>query len=96
LGSEFVAALRQIADNHPAVVREVRGMGLLIGVEFYDEKAAMTAVCGMVRRGVLVAYTQNNPRVIRFEPPLVIEPRQLHRAADAFAEAVAEVARATS
>lgn len=89
LGRMFLATLQQIADDHSAMVQEVRGKGLLIGVEFHDEMAALLVMVGMVQRRVLVAYTQNNQKVIRIEPPLVITKEQLQRVADAFAEATA-------
>jgi putrescine aminotransferase len=44
----------------------------------------------MVKRNVVAAYTLNNPRVMRFEPPLIIEASQVDTALQAFREAVAE------
>jgi len=41
---------------------------------------------------VLVAYSLNNPKVIRIEPPLIIEESELQRAIDAVSEAIAETA----
>jgi putrescine aminotransferase len=44
----------------------------------------------MARRGVIAAYTLNNPNVIRFEPPLIVTAAQVETAITAFREAVAE------
>jgi putrescine aminotransferase len=44
----------------------------------------------MARRGVIAAYTLNNPKVIRFEPPLIVSEAQIDTAIAAFREAVAE------
>jgi putrescine aminotransferase len=46
----------------------------------------------MLKRGVIVAYTLNNPRVIRFEPPLIISEQEIDVALEAFEEAVDETA----
>lgn len=91
LGEKFLSMLRQIASNYPEIVYEVRGRGLLIGVEFHNEQDALQVMVGMVQQRVLVAYTQNNPKVIRFEPPLVITVAQIERVADAFAKTLSAV-----
>jgi putrescine aminotransferase len=44
----------------------------------------------MVHRGVIAAYTLNNPKVIRFEPPLVISKPEIDKVVDAFRGGVAE------
>jgi putrescine aminotransferase len=44
----------------------------------------------MTRRGVIAAYTLNNPRVIRFEPPLIVSAEQVDTAVSVFAESVDE------
>jgi len=40
---------------------------------------------------VLTAYTLNNPRVIRLEPPLIVQPEHIDQALETFAEALAQV-----
>ena len=44
----------------------------------------------MMKRGVCAAYTLNNPRVIRFEPPLIIQDSMIEQAVEAFGGAVDE------
>lgn len=89
-GDYFLSSLQRVAEMHSDMIKEVRGKGLLIGVEFYDADVATIVVAGMLRRRVLVAYTLNNPLVIRFEPPLIIEREQIDEAVNSFAEAVAD------
>ena len=47
-------------------------------------------IAQMTKRGVIAAYTLNNPRVIRFEPPLIISDAQIEQAVSVFSEAVVE------
>ncbi len=90
LGGKFQDFLRKVQAEHPQMIREVRGRGLLIGVEMAHPDIALLVIGGLVNRGVVAAYTFNNPQVIRFEPPLIIPEDLLQRAGEAFAEAVEE------
>ncbi len=90
VGGGFIAQLRAVQEKHPKAVHDVRGMGLMIGVEFTHEEVGELCIGGLVRRGVIVAYTLNNPKVIRFEPPLIISEDDLTRVAAAFDESITE------
>ncbi|MHB9036929.1 MAG: aspartate aminotransferase family protein [Armatimonadota bacterium] len=92
LGSVLLEGVQAVQKQYPNSIREVRGMGLLAGVEFDSEDFAALVIAGCGRRDVLVAYSLNNPKVIRLEPPLIIEESELQRAIDAVGEAVAETA----
>ncbi|HZT40907.1 MAG TPA: aminotransferase class III-fold pyridoxal phosphate-dependent enzyme [Chthonomonadaceae bacterium] len=89
-GEQLLAGLRSVQSALPGVLRAVRGRGLLVGVEFEVKDVAEIAINGMARRGVIAAYTLNNPKVIRFEPPLVVSAEQVEQAIVAFREAVEE------
>ncbi|MCC6731379.1 MAG: aminotransferase class III-fold pyridoxal phosphate-dependent enzyme [Chthonomonadales bacterium] len=89
-GRQLLAGLRAVAERHPDALAEARGVGLLIGVEFRVKDAAELTINGMARRGVIAAYTLNNPHVIRFEPPVIISEAQVGTAIRAFEESVDE------
>jgi putrescine aminotransferase len=91
-GEQMLAGLRAVRARFPETLAEVRGRGLMIGVEFFVKDAAELTINGMSRRGVIAAYTLNNPKVIRFEPPLIITAAQVDQAVTAFAVAVEESA----
>ena len=75
-------------------MKDVRGRGLMIGVEFGHEDITGLVLSGMAQRDVLVVpYTFNNATVTRFEPPLMISDEQIEWAATAFEEAVAQTAQ---
>ncbi|MEO7453812.1 MAG: aspartate aminotransferase family protein [Fimbriimonadales bacterium] len=90
VGEHLIARLREVGAHFPAVFSEVRGVGLMIGVEFSMDDVAELTIAAMVKRNVVAAYTLNNPRVIRFEPPLIMTKEQADTAVDVFADAVAE------
>jgi ornithine--oxo-acid transaminase len=68
-GSYFMDELRKIDSPH---VKEVRGKGLLIGVELKQESGIARPYCEkLMHEGMLCKETHES--VIRFAPPLVIE-----------------------
>ena len=89
-GEKLMCALRATQAKYPQCVKEVRGRGLMIGVEFPHEDIGALVIVGLLQRNVIAAYTINNPTAIRFEPPLIITDEQVAWAATAFDEAVAQ------
>jgi len=88
-GNQLLAGVRAIAQVEPTVIAEVRGLGLLVGVELTSEGYGGTIIPEMLKRGVTVAWTLNQQRVIRLEPPLVVTSDEVARAVVAFGEAIA-------
>ncbi|MFP4395512.1 MAG: ornithine--oxo-acid transaminase [Anaerolineales bacterium] len=73
LGAYFKQELEAIASPY---VKEIRGKGLLIGVELKAEAGGARRFCEALRdRGILAKETHHT--VIRFAPPLVIEKETL-------------------
>jgi ornithine--oxo-acid transaminase len=69
MGEYFVEQLSEI--NSP-YIKEVRGKGLLIGVELHPSAGGARRFCvGLKEQGILAKETHEN--VIRFAPPLVID-----------------------
>jgi putrescine aminotransferase len=91
-GQQMKHGLQQVKDAQPGLIADVRGIGLMLGVEFTVDEVAELVIAHMLKRGVIAAYTLNNPRVIRFEPPLIISEEEVDRAVNVFAEAVGETA----
>lgn len=84
LGPALMQALRDL--HHPAI-RDVRGRGLLVGIEIDPAWASARAVCeALVNEGVLSKDTHHT--VVRFAPPLVIQRAQLEGAVAALARAL--------
>ena len=88
-GEKLMAKLRATQEKYPRIVKEIRGRGLIIGVEFTHDDIAGLVIAQLSQRNVLVAYSLNNASVSRFEPPLTISDEQIEWAASAFDEAVA-------
>ncbi len=90
-GSKFIKGLNQIQEQFPRILKEVRGRGLMCGVEFSVPDSAELTIVQLLKRGVLAAYTLNNPFVIRIEPPFTIEESDIDFALNAIHDSVEEV-----
>lgn len=90
LGDYFLDRLHELQAEFPTAIREVRGKGLLLGLEFVDEDVAGLTIAAVARRRLVVAYYLSNPCVFRFEPPLIVTREQIDRAVTAFRESLEE------
>ena len=54
------------------------------------DDVAELAISQMIKRGMVAAYTLNNPHVIRIEPPLILKPSEAEWAVQVFDDAVAD------
>ena len=88
VGGVLLEGLRRIQDRRPAI-RDVRGLGLMIGIQFADHDAMVAIEHAAFRRGLLVLGCGDD--VIRMSPPLVLRRDQAETALQIFEEAVAEV-----
>jgi len=70
MGRYFLRGLQELEEDHPSV-REVRGKGLMLGMELDKEERAEEVVMGALKKGFLLNVTAG--RVLRFLPPLVVE-----------------------
>jgi putrescine aminotransferase len=88
-GAQLVAGARTIAAEFPEVIRDVRGLGLLVGVELTSEGYGGWIIPEMLKAGVTAAWTLNLQRVIRLEPPLIVTADEVDRALAALRTGVA-------
>jgi 4-aminobutyrate aminotransferase len=89
-GNELLAGLRDLQKRFPAVITDVRGIGLMIGVEFDTHEHAAAVEWACFQRGL--ATLECGHSVIRMAPPLVLTAEEAATGLRLFGEAVAEVA----
>lgn len=88
-GEQLLGGAQAVAAEYPAVVREARGLGLLVGVELTHEGYGGFIIPEMLKAGVTAAWTLNQQRVIRLEPPLIVNSGEIDRALTALRAGVA-------
>ena len=87
LGSFLLDGLRDMQARRP-LIKEVRGLGLMIGIEFQDHDTMIAVEQAAFRRGLLVLGAGDD--VVRMCPALVFRRDQAETALEVFEEAVAE------
>lgn len=108
-GERLLGHLRELARLHPATIAEVRGRGLMTGVELRDPTPGDGAFVSFLASHALWAYavaatvaadaallvlpTLGRASVLRVMPPLVISDAEIDRAADGLASVVAALER---
>jgi 4-aminobutyrate aminotransferase len=88
-GKEAVDGLRAALKGN-SLVTDIRGIGLMIGVDFVDADAAADVEVEAFKRGLLVLTCGD--RGVRMSPPLVVNAEEIKTAVRIFAEAAAAVA----
>ncbi len=77
LGQKLTPALRQtLLDTCPTLMHEVRGVGLLIGIEFQAEHVAGDFMLELLQRKIVVSHSLNAHRVVRLTPPAILNEAQ--------------------
>jgi putrescine aminotransferase len=90
MGDYFRNGLEGLRQLFPDIIRDVRGRGLLIGVEIVDAEVGGSLAQRMFDRNVLIAYTLNKPEVIRIEPPLIMTRELIDIALERFEDSLKE------
>jgi diaminobutyrate-2-oxoglutarate transaminase len=104
MGDRLMGNLHQLQSSHPCI-GEVRGRGLMVGVEFvnpeesanqrgiYPHNASLArqlqAEC--FRRGLIIELGGRFGSVVRFLPPLIITPEQIDSVCEIFAQSLQSV-----
>ena len=89
VGNRMMRGLRDVQGRHD-MIRDVRGLGLMIGIAFPDHETADRVEKAAFRRGLLMLGCGDD--AIRMSPPLVFREDQADTAVSIFEEACAEVA----
>jgi len=89
VGGQLLEGLRAVASR-VELIEDVRGVGLMIGIEFPDHDVADAVEKACFRRGLLVLGAGDS--AVRMSPPLVVRADQAETALGIFEEACAEVA----
>ncbi len=97
-GNQVMAQMREMANEHE-LIGDVRGLGLMIGVELVTDRAKKTPAkqqAGAIRAfsreaGVLIGVGGQEGNVLRIQPPLTISESELERALDVIGQGLTKV-----
>jgi 4-aminobutyrate aminotransferase-like enzyme len=80
LGALIAPALDELRRSAPEKVREIRGRGMMWGIQCGSTETAARAMTAALRKGIVVLASGAHSDVISVAPPLVISEEQLHYA----------------
>jgi predicted acetylornithine/succinylornithine family transaminase len=75
MNASLMKDLHQLKEEFPSLITEIRGKGLLIGMELTIEGESIVLKC--LEKGVLINCTAGN--VLRFIPPLIVQQKDINR-----------------
>lgn len=75
VGAHFKQALTDLQSKYPAHIAEVRGAGLILGMEMQRNEDAAAIARRMLEQGVIINCTAGN--VLRFIPPLIFTKNEV-------------------
>ncbi|NOZ25234.1 MAG: acetylornithine transaminase [Nitrospirae bacterium] len=78
LGRYFMRRLAGLKDSFSSIIVDIRGMGLMIGMQLTRDCAPIVKAC--MEKGVLVNCTANN--TLRFTPPLIVTEKEIDTVTD--------------
>jgi len=76
-GAYLKAGVSELAAVYPDLFDDVRGLGLMIGMEFKNAEMGYAVTTGLFAEKVLVGGTLNNAKAFRLQPPAIITRQEL-------------------
>ncbi|HNR65997.1 MAG TPA: aminotransferase class III-fold pyridoxal phosphate-dependent enzyme, partial [Atribacterota bacterium] len=86
-GEYFQEKLEEVEEKFPALVKEIRVIGLMVGLELTREGSAI--VEKMLKKGFLINCTAE--KVLRFLPPLIVQKEEIDLLVKTLEEVVTEI-----
>lgn len=87
-GNVLKQALEEIRKQNTKIVKDVRGIGMMVGIEYIHEFMGPMMSDALARNGVFAAYSGNAPQVMRFMLPLTATKTDINRLIQAVSKAV--------
>jgi acetylornithine/succinyldiaminopimelate/putrescine aminotransferase len=78
MGKYFKMRLEEMKKEFPSIIADVRGMGLLVGMELTRDGAPLVKAC--MEKGALINCTAGN--ILRFMPPLIVTEKDIDHLID--------------
>ena len=88
IGEKYLAGMREIRARYPHLVADVRGRGLMLGIEWTEEAAAVLPGLHLSQQIESYLFTQHrvrvgtaisSPRITRLAPPAIIDDHDIQR-----------------
>jgi len=91
MGKLFGNGLEKIAKENSDIIKEVRGRGLMWGMEFFDEVNSQLGMLSIIKEGVLLNYCGNKKDTHIIMPPLIVKPTEIEDILDRISRGISKL-----
>jgi len=91
MGDRLRSGLESLKEDHPDLVVDVRGRGLMIGLELSDDRLGPLMSVMLARNGVLALFADLCPSTVQIKPPLIIQSDEVDEVLEATDRALAQL-----
>jgi 4-aminobutyrate aminotransferase len=91
LGTYMKSKLVGLQAKYPNLIKDVRGLGLMLGVDFGDSAVVKNILTFCLAKGLVLISTGGDGTVIRFVPPLIVKKQEIDQALKIFELALKHV-----
>jgi acetylornithine/N-succinyldiaminopimelate aminotransferase len=91
-GQYFLDSLKILENKYSKIIKEVRGKGLILGIQFKNKEIAIKVVNNCIENGLLTILTIQ--KVMRILPPLNVKKKEIDIAVKTIEKALKEVSDA--
>jgi 4-aminobutyrate aminotransferase len=88
LGTYMKSKLVSLQAKHPNLIKDVRGIGLMLGVDFGNSAVVKNILNFCLAKGLVLISTGGDGTVIRFVPPLIVKKKEIDQALGIFERAL--------
>ncbi len=92
MGAYFLEGLKGLEKKYPRLIKEVRGKGLILGLELKSKEKTRQVVSKCMGKGLLTILTVEN--VIRILPPLIVNKKEIDFAIEKLDDSLNEILNA--
>jgi acetylornithine/succinyldiaminopimelate/putrescine aminotransferase len=93
LAERFATGFSQLQERYPETLIGVRQLGLMVGLVLPDPTCGPLMTKLLYEEGVLAIYANNDPRVLQFLPPLIMDDLEAEEVLGALDRALAVLSR---
>ena len=83
MGEIFKKGFEQLKVKYPSILKEFRGKGLMLGLQYANESLGPRMSFELSKNGVIAVFSGNDSSVMRFMPSLVIQPHDVQTVLEA-------------